>query len=90
MATKQLSDGGPDGTLLGQSASDLLAVYGGTPVAQFSYSAAISGAKLTALTALSGGSNYGYSSSAQVADVTAFMTSVRNTLVNLGIWPSTS
>lgn len=29
--TKQLSDGGPDGTLLGQSSTDLIAFYGGTP-----------------------------------------------------------
>ncbi len=31
---KQLSDGGPDGTLLGQSATDTVGFYGSTPVAQ--------------------------------------------------------
>jgi hypothetical protein len=31
---KQLSDGNPDGTSLGQSASDLISVYGVTPVDQ--------------------------------------------------------
>jgi hypothetical protein len=31
---KQLSDGNPDGTSLGQSASDLISVYGETPVDQ--------------------------------------------------------
>ena len=34
MAVKQLSDGGPDGTKLGQSASDLVGFYGATPVNQ--------------------------------------------------------
>lgn len=30
MATKQLSDGGPSGTTLGQSTTDLIAFHGGT------------------------------------------------------------
>jgi hypothetical protein len=34
MAVKQLSDGGSDGTVLGQNASDKIAFYGDTPVAQ--------------------------------------------------------
>jgi hypothetical protein len=35
MAIKQLSDGGPDGTLLGQDTSDLVGFYGlTTPIAQ--------------------------------------------------------
>lgn len=33
MATiKQLSDGGPDGTSLGQSSTDKISLYGATPV----------------------------------------------------------
>lgn len=34
MAARQLSDGGPDGVVLGQSSSDLVGFYGVTPVAQ--------------------------------------------------------
>lgn len=34
MAARQLSDGGPDGVVLGQSTSDLIAFYGKTPIAQ--------------------------------------------------------
>ncbi len=34
MPVKQLSDGNPDGTVVGQSPSDLIAFYNGTPVAQ--------------------------------------------------------
>lgn len=37
----QLSDGRPDGTQLGQSASDKVAFYGGTPTTQISYIATI-------------------------------------------------
>lgn len=31
---KQLSDGNPDGTALGQSATDLISFYGETPIVQ--------------------------------------------------------
>jgi hypothetical protein len=31
---KQLSDGNPDGTSLGQSSTDLISFYGETPIAQ--------------------------------------------------------
>lgn len=34
MAAKQLSDGNPEGTVLGQSSTDLVAFYGGTPAAR--------------------------------------------------------
>ena len=34
MALKQLSDGGADGTTLGQSASDKISLYGATPIVQ--------------------------------------------------------
>jgi len=34
MALKQLSDGGPNGTVLGQSITDLVSFYGVTPIAQ--------------------------------------------------------
>lgn len=34
MPVNQLSDKGPDGTKLGQSAADLIAFYGTTPVSQ--------------------------------------------------------
>lgn len=37
----QLSDGRPDGTQLGQSASDKVAFHGATPTAQISYIATI-------------------------------------------------
>lgn len=48
MAIKQLSDGGPDGTVLGQSATDLVAFYNSTPVDQ---PAAVTSATNTATSA---------------------------------------
>lgn len=40
---KQLSDGGPSGTTLGQSATDIISTYGVTPVAQASDIIAVTG-----------------------------------------------
>jgi hypothetical protein len=34
MAVKELSNGGPDGTRIGQNATDLVGFYGATPVDQ--------------------------------------------------------
>lgn len=34
MAARQLSDGRPDGQVLGQSATDLIGFYGKTPIAR--------------------------------------------------------
>ena len=90
MGIKQLSDGGPDGSLLGQSADDLVAFYGGTPVAQMAYSAAMSATRLTGITVLSGGSNYGYSSSAEAGYVTATLERVVYLLKLVGLWPSSA
>lgn len=42
MAIKQLSDGGPDGTQLGQDASDLVGLHGATPSDQYAAIADIS------------------------------------------------
>lgn len=39
MALKELSDGGPDGTRLGQSSSDKIGFYGVTPVVRYSTTA---------------------------------------------------
>jgi len=52
MAIKQLSDGGPDGVRLGQSAADLVSLYGVTAVVQPAATAqsAIATTTLTALT----------------------------------------
>ena len=74
MATiKQLSDGGPDGTCLGQSATDLVGFYGATPVAKQA---------ATVLGALTAGET-------TPADVAAALVDLRDQLVDMGLISNT-
>ena len=75
MATyKQLSDANPDGTRLGQSATDLVALYGGTPVAQRA-----SSVQATSLISA-------YTSTTASALIGALLLEIANTLEGLKIW----
>lgn len=67
MTVKQLSDGNPDGAVLGQSASDKLAFYGSTPTTQLAATTA------PAATAATSSTPYGYSE----AQANAILTWVR-------------
>lgn len=80
MATpKQLGDGGPDGTLLGANASELIGFYGvATPVAQRASSVQAT-SNVTA-----------YTSTTASALIGAFLVEVANTLNGLGIWKGTA
>lgn len=73
MAVKELSDGGPDGTRLGQSSSDLVGFYGATPVAKQS---------ATVLGALTAGET-------TPADVAAALVDLRDQLVDMGLISNT-
>lgn len=66
---KELSDGGPDGVRLGQSAADLVAFYGTTPVSQRA-----SSVQATVASSASFG-----------ATQQALLNEIRDTLVNLGL-----
>lgn len=48
MAADQLSKKNPDGTKLGQSASDLISLYGVTPVVQRTFLASLTAGSTTA------------------------------------------
>lgn len=74
MAGKQLSDGNPDGTSLGQSTADLVSLYGVTCVSQRA-----GAAQATSLVGTA-------SSTAVTTDVKAFLIEVGNTLTALGAW----
>ena len=80
MPVKQISDGNPDGTVLGQSAADLIAFYNATPVSQRSGSAQAA----VATTAPTNTSPYGFSQ-AQAAQILALLNEIRATLVGLGL-----
>jgi len=74
MTTKQLSDGGSDGTKLGQSTTDKIAFYGVTPIAQRSLAAQATSLVGTA------------SSTALDTATKAALIEVMNTLTAIGIW----
>lgn len=74
MTLKILSDGNPGGTSLGQSAADLIHLYGGTAVAQRASAVqATSNISLTTFMTIN-------------TNVAAFCLEVANTLIGLGAW----
>lgn len=80
MPIKQLSDGNPDGTVLGQSAADQIAFYNAAPSKQRS------GAVQAVLdtTAPTNVSPYGFNQ-AQATALIALVNEMRATLVALGL-----
>ena len=80
MPVKHLSDGNPDGTVLGQSASDLISFYNATPAAQRS------GAAQAAVptTAPTNTGPYGFSQ-AQAQAIITLLNEIRATLVGAGL-----
>jgi hypothetical protein len=81
MALKQLSDGGPDGTVLGQSASDLIGFHGTAGTAQVALSAT---AAIATTAVTTGAATYGYSS-AQATGIINLVNALRAALVAKGI-----
>ncbi len=75
---KQLSDLGPDGTKLGQSAADLISLYGATAVSQRASS-------IVATSLVSA-----YTATTASALIGALLVEICNTLTGLGIWKGTA
>lgn len=75
-----LSDGRPDGTMVGNAAADKVGFYGITPATQPTNSAQ---AALSLTTATTGG--FGFVSSAAFNSFTAQLENIRASLVTLGI-----
>lgn len=74
MTINQLSDGNPDGTTAGQSATDKISFYGATPVVQ--RAAAVQATSLlSASSYVTVGSN-----------TSAILLEIANTLIGLGLW----
>jgi hypothetical protein len=80
MPVKQLSDGNPDGSVLGQSPSDLISFYNATPAPQRS------GAVQAAVdaTAPTNAAPYGFSQT-QAAAILTLLNEIRATLVGIGL-----
>ena len=80
MPVRQLSDGNPDGTVVGQSANDLIAFYNATPVAQRSGPAQ----DASPTTSPTNATPYGFSQ-AQATAIITLLNEIRATLVGLGL-----
>lgn len=79
---KELSDANPDGTRLGQSATDKIAFFGATPVAQQGGTAlAVSSAAYTAIT---GSGAYGWTYT-QAMELQNMARACATALTNLGL-----
>lgn len=76
---RQLSDGNPGGTTLGESAADKISVYNVTPVVQAATIAAVGTTAATTTTP------YGFGSSTQADAVNTTLNSVVAALKNFGI-----
>lgn len=74
MAVKELSDAGAEGTRMGQSATDKIAFFGGTPVVQRANS-------IQATSLISA-----YTATSASALIGALLVEIANTLNGLGIW----
>lgn len=75
MAVKELSDKGPDGTRLGQSAADLIGFYGATSLVSQRASSIQATSVISA-----------YSSTTASALIGALLVEIANTLNGLGVW----
>jgi len=76
----QITGSNPAGTLMGSAAADLIAFYGGTPVAQRA-----SAVQVAVATTVSTTSQYGYAQ-AQADAIVATLNEVVATLTALGLW----
>ena len=83
---QQLSDGSPDGTILGQNPSDPVGFFGATPVVQAASGTGAYGP--VPLTAPTNTSPYGFSTAAQASQLIALVNAMRASLVNLGLIPA--
>lgn len=82
MATKQLSDNNPDGTVLGQSASDLISFHNATPSDQRAFTADVSTSAPTQT------SPFGFATSAQAIALLALVNEIKAILVEKGLMAS--
>lgn len=85
MAGKQLSDGNPDGTTLGQDSDDLISFYGATPAARYSTS---TGAPASTAAISSTATAWGTATSTQMNAIITFCYHAARALSNLGLTTS--
>lgn len=82
MAAKQLSDGGPDGVILGQSSSDLVGFYGKTPAVR--YATSIAAPSSVAAVSVSA-TQWGFATSTQADAVITTVAKLQALIVGTGL-----
>jgi UDP-N-acetyl-D-mannosaminuronic acid transferase (WecB/TagA/CpsF family) len=83
MPVKQLSDGNPDGTVLGQSSTDLIGFYGlTTPVVRRAGAAQAA----VATTASTSTTPFGYTTQAQADAIVTLVNEMRATILALNLF----
>jgi hypothetical protein len=80
---KQLSDGNPDGVVLGQDSSDKISFYGADPVARPTNVASV-----TTTGASSTTNAYGYTTAAQADAIVTSVNAILTRLNTLGLFAS--
>jgi hypothetical protein len=88
-------DGGPDGTVVGQTATHLLAFYGATPIVQpgATDQAAVSSAAITAPSATlisSSTTQFGFTTSTQANDLVTAVRSLVSRVNSLTVYEATA
>ena len=78
---KQLSDSNPDGTSLGQSATDLISFYGVTPIVQ----PAVTGIGTTTISQVATSGKWAFASSTAALAFVARVRSIQDKLNSLGL-----
>ena len=84
MATKQLSDGNPSGTVLGQDSDDLISLHGVTAIARATAPTAVSVVAAKTINV----SGFGFTTATQVTTLVTAVNSIRTALINKGILKS--
>jgi hypothetical protein len=83
---KQLSDGNPGGTGLGQSSTDLISFYGVTPVVQRTTTLGTTVATTVAVSTTTGAvTSWGFATSTQANNVISLLNSVYSALTSAGL-----
>ena len=79
MTARQISDGNPDGWLLGQAAADKGAFFGGTPVVQQTTPTAVTTAASTTT------ASYGYATTTQANGIVTAIAAIKLAIDNLAL-----
>lgn len=83
---EQVTYNGPDGAMIGQSASEKVSFYGATPVVQRATAASHTTIATTVVVSTTGANMWGFTTSSQGNAVLAAVAEIQATLVAMGVW----